>query len=273
MSKLYFLFALVLLCCACKRESDLPPLSPDEFTAEQRELLGSRLAEAIQAYPDLFPIKRRQSESDQALYQYLQWLYEQASHFYHFDQQDAPKDIWDSNRLWELHIIESSSVNAFALPGGDFYITAGMLLSLQGVDQLFALLALELTRMQDRFLFYKYIEQFGTLSMLDYIERGDIGQADPLDFLNILSQASYDKEVVQMIDQRSLDHICQSSIFDPEALKDLELHFLQTQSDWIARKSYPGRAQQLLNILEASSADCGQRGDEGDYQRFVLDHL
>ena len=192
----------------------------------------------------------------------------------HYDTQLSEANQWSPNRQWRLTIIQKDDPFAFALPGGDFFISEGMLQKLQGVDQLYALLALELTRMQSRFLFYKFIESFNTNTVLDYIQTGQTNRdITGEDFLKTVLTAEYDAEFLQQLDVQTLHHICRSSLFDPAAILNLESLFQDNFNEWIARKSYSGRANYLINNLEAMENNCGSRGDEGDYQFYILDNL
>lgn len=274
MNKLLGLLLLLLVGSGCKRESDLPLLHPDDFTAAHREQLGDRLALTIFNSPALYPTRSIQSSGDSILYNYLSWQYDQVANFYHFDPKPSAANRWNPNRSWGITIIQKDDPFAFAIPGGDFFISEGMLQKLEGVDQLYALLALELTRMQGRFLFYKFIESFNTNTVLDFIETGQTNRdISGEDFLATIMTAIYDPEFLQQLDIQTLNHICRSSLFDPAAILTLEAHFQDNFDEWIARKSYSGRANYLINNLEAMADDCGTRGDEGDYQYYILDNL
>lgn len=265
---------LILSVLGCKRESDLPPLHPDEFTAEQREQLGLRLSEAIFTDNADFPIRAIADQQDFNLYDYLQKIYDQATYFHHFNAQVSPDNRWSPNRIWKIHLVDREDAFSFTLPGGVHFISAGMLKKIEGSDQLFALLALEATRMQERYLFYKFIEKFSTNRVLEMIDRG--GQGNGItenDFIEEILLAEYDPETAQHLDASALHHICESSIFNPEALANIDELFQENFPAWISRKSYSGRGAYINNIIETMGGACGTRGDQGDYQVFVLDNL
>lgn len=274
MNKGLGLLLILLVLIGCKRESNLPPLSPDEFTTGQREQLGRLLSDAIFTNHAEFPIRSINSPQDSILYDYLQRLYDQASYFHHFDPFATPENEWRASRLWKIHLVEKEQLFAFTLPGGDHFISTGLLKKLLGADQLFALLALETTRMQYRFLFFKLVEKFNTNRMLEIIESGEAGNGIlPKDLIDELFITEYDAEIAQQLDEATLQHICQSSVFDPEGLANIDELFAVEFPDWITRKSYAGRVNYINNLLETMGATCGDRGDQGDYQTFVLDNL
>ena len=269
MNKL-FLFCLCLLLLGCKRESDLPPIRPDEISASQREVLGLRIQEEIENDPS-FPVREITSPQDSILYAYLQWQYEQASRGFHFNPLATPGQQWNPNRQWRVSILRIPGTIAVSLPGGNFFISEGMLSSLAGADQLYALLSLEVTRMETRQNLYKLVEEVGTIALLDFIEKGLA--KDGKSFFGLLVSSEFDPDLLVDLDRQTIQQVCRSSIFNPAALAEGEDLLREAQADWISRKSYSGRSQIIIQEISQGLYECGLRGDLGDYKKFVLDNL
>ncbi|NNE29255.1 MAG: hypothetical protein HKN16_06440 [Saprospiraceae bacterium] len=266
----FFLFCLCILLLGCKRESDLPPLRPDEISAAQREILGLRIQTKVKQNPD-FPVRDIQSQQDSILYAYIQWQYDQASRDFHFNIQATPDQQWNPSRVWQIFILELAEPLSLSLPGGDLYISEGMLNLLVGADQLYAMLCLEAARMHTRQNLYKLVEEVGTIAVLEVIERGIFPPEKSL--MEILISSEFDPDLLVNIDIQALAQICRSSIFNPAALAESENLLRESQANWINRKSYSGRTQKIIEEIGGGLSGCGLRGDLGDYKKFVLDNL
>lgn len=276
MGKIYVLLAFLILSLAgCKRESDLPEIAPNQFSKEQRESLGEFLTLSIFDQPALYPIRPVNTLKDSILYAYLQWHYDQVNFRFQFNNDDIKNDSWSTQENWKVYIVEDTeNTFSFTLPGGTSFISLAMLNALSGAEELYATLALESVRMTSRFQFYKLIELFGSQRLLEITRKGIAPDGtNASDILSELRTAQYDQEVVHILDQMTIEHICQSSIFSPLGLLNQENSFRMLNLDWIERKSTPNRRSFIINTIETSFERCGNRFDQGDYKKYVLDNI
>ncbi|MCF8244202.1 MAG: hypothetical protein K9J37_03520 [Saprospiraceae bacterium] len=253
-------------------QGDLPNVPTEQtFTKEKLEKIGTMLRNELldqhEFLPELPPY-------DTSVYWYVQTLYGQATSTMHLDRQSPVYNKWDQDRQWEVFILKNDTERlAFTLPGGDFFISTGMLKSFQKDFELYALLSFEATLMDDGYLLAQWVKEYNSLTINNLIEGND--QPNPLT-AEVLAQEMtsfvFAPETIEAVDKAAIDNTCATSILDPVGL----LPFI-SNSDFISarwlqtRPSYEDR-DKLLPDMANMRCQNDQQGN-GNYKRFVLEVL
>lgn len=263
------LFLATILFSAC--QSDLSQV-PDEqaFTKEKLEKLGNMLQlELLDQHDFLLELP----PYDTSVYWYVQTLYGQVTSTMHLDKQSPTHNKWDQKRQWKIFIIKNDDERlAFTLPGGDFFISTGMLRSFQKDYELYALLSFEATLMNDGHLLAQWVKQYNSLTINNLIEEND--QPNPLT-AEVLAQEMtsflFDAEAVEAADNAAIENTCSTSILSPVGLLPFLSNPDYSDATWLqTRPSYENRADILPEIADEG---CNNRQQGSNYQRFVLDVL
>ncbi len=268
----WWAFCAVLFCLACQ-----PPIAPDvkpsDITKAQREQLGQRVAISMAIDKDQYPVLHDMPPYDTTVYAYLQQLYNQATSTIRLDRQSPAEDRWDYDRPWRVIVLDKAEQNAFAIPGGYFYITTGLLKMLEHEYQLFYIMCFEAILVNDKFLLDRLINEFSTTTIFKIANDSPAPQGTtPGSIAEMIDQLEFDPESVRHIDERTAELICDISVMDrmgilPLLLQDDGmLQWLQT------RPSYGGRISYVLEGL-SNPGDCGSFRSNGSYQQMVLDRL
>lgn len=265
------IFMATSLFYSCQGElPDVP--AKEEFTKKKLEQLGSmmqtRLLETYNFLPQVSPY-------DTSVYWYVQTLYNQATNVMHRDMQSAPDNRWDKDRLWRVFIIDDDDLkHAFVLPGGDLYISTGMLLSFKKEYELYYLLSFEALMMHEGFLLNRLILEYNSLTLNNIIEGNEGANQVTADLIaDALPMLVYEKSITEELDRHTLNSVCETSILDPTGISPFLLSPGSETSRWLAtRPSYNERVNLLSSMLEGRT-DCGDKKGTGNYQRFVLNVL
>jgi len=133
---------------------------------------------------------------------------------------------------YDFQLLESPQINAFALPGGPIYITAGLLQHLGSDDQLAAVLAHEVGHVLLRHTAKAFEARFKgdlLLWVLGTAVGEDLGY-DVASGVNLLLQLGYSREQETQSDAFGYVLSCVSS-FDPGAMLEVFALFQQLGSD------------------------------------------
>ncbi len=265
--------ALVLvLLYSCLPEYEEPIIPPSQFTKQQREALGDKVKIAIAFEDERFPVLPNIPPYDSTIYQFIQTLYDQSTNEMRRDRRSPQDNKWNPNRSWNITILNRPEKNIFVIPGGDLYLTTGLLRSLETEHELYYLLAFEASLMNEKFLFYQIINRINT-NALTKIAEGSTRRDDPdvQDITTLIDNLTFDADQVRSLDQITLDVICESSIMNPLGISRIAD---QVGNDWFwlnYRTNYTGRTDYLRQFLEGE--DCGDFETNGNYARYVLSRL
>lgn len=268
--------SLLLLVCicflpSCQKDLDPPVIPPSEFSKLQRETLGDKVKIAIAFEEDRYPVLPNIPPYDETVYWFVQTLYDQATNTMRVDNQSPSLNRWDSNRDWEVTILDLPEKNAFVIPGGHLYLTTGLLKSLQTEHELYYILAFEAILMNEKYLLTRIISDFNT-QILASIANGSPSPngATSQTLADELSQLEFDTELIPEIDELAGQLICESSRMKRTGL----LRILNASDEsWIwlqTRKTFAGRDDHLIGM---EIEDCGSFETNGGYQEHVLDQL
>jgi hypothetical protein len=276
-NSLLAVYCLALICFfpSCQNNFD-EPLKPSEFNKELREKLGDITRVAIANDVANFNILPNVPPYDTSVYWYVQNLYNQATNLLRIDHQSIESDRWNYDRRWRVTILDEEEINAYAIPGGHFYITTGFLKVLETEHELYYVLAFEASLMNEKVLLNRLISEYNTTKLEDIIKQIPI--ADGTDSRKLalsLRNLDFNEEDVLKVDNYTADLICSTSIFDRTGIVPI-LNRLQDNPNfaWLQTRYYDSasRKDYVLNILNPEG-NCGAVKSNGGYQRYILDIL
>lgn len=263
------LFLAVFFISACQGDGlDLP--DEQAFTKDKLETLGSMLQRELLKHQEIL---EETPPYDTSVYWYVQTLYQQATSIMHLDKQSPGNNRWNQQRQWKVYIIKNDSEHlAFTLPGGDFFVSTGMLKSFQKDYELFALLSFEAALMHDGHLLTQWIKEYNSLTIKNLIENNDQPNALTAELLaQEMTSFVFEPEVVETVDKAAIENTCNTSILSPMGLLPYLTNADFSSKNWLkTRPSYDGRNSILPEHAEEG---CAGRQQGSNYQRFVLDIL
>ncbi len=251
---------------------DDPVEVPDEdvFTKAKREQLGKLLMNDILANNEFIP---QVSPYDSA-YWYIQTLYDQATHNMQLDNQSPTDNRWTGG--WNIYIIDNDDMkHAFVLPGGDLFITTGMLKSFEKEYELYYMLSFEAILMNESHLLNVLKQEYNSLTLINLIEgRATASGITITDVADDLPNLIFDKEMVKEADKETVSSICNTSILEPIGINPSLVNPDFQGAKWLStRKSYNNRPSAIQGFANDNSADCGGNLGNGNYHPYVLDVL
>jgi len=270
----------ILLSClfpSCHRETAMS-IPPSEFTKDQRETLGQIVEKSIASNTSSFQLLPNEAPYDTSVYWFIQTLYDQATNVMRVDHQSPNDNRWSSDRSWKVHVLVSDEINAFVIPGGDFYITTGFLLTMSEEYELYYVLSFEANLMNEGLLLERLFSEINSNKLTDVVAR-NLGpdNEDVTKITRTISNLAFFPEEVYENDQYAVNTICNTAQWSRFGLLPI-LETFDDNMEWLTyRPSYDERGEWLMNFQPASLADCGivktnNPSGEG-YQRYVLDHL
>jgi len=255
------------------------PTPVEDFSKPRREVLGDLMLKAIQNNPDSFSIVPNASPYD-TVYNFVQSLYNQSILGLRADVQSPSNNRWDSERLWELTILDNEeTLDLFILPGGHVLISTGFLLAIKEEYELYYLLSFEAQLMNERFLLNRLIQDYNSITLMNVMnDPGALANQITAEIItNELDEIIFDPEVTIGLDEVTASHICESSLYDNKGLATvLERINSSTVSNspWLkSRTSYTNRISTIINSHAAPGLSCGDYRTDGSYQIKVIDIL
>ena len=266
---------LVCLCflslIACNQKPELPDLN--EFTRADREKLGSFIKSDLLNNGN-YTILPSSAPYD-SMYWYVQTLYNQAISVVRRDQQSPGNNRWTQDRLWEIIIFEEEAKSAFVLPGGDLFLSTGLLKTLEKEFELYYFLAFEANLMHHDFLLKRMVREYNAITLRNVISGSAPANSTTMSILaEELPALDFETENVESIDRFAVETICQTSVYDRVGIAPFLVNPANDDSPWLeSRNSYNGRAEHLENIAIEGDFDCGNYKGDGQYAKYVLDIL
>lgn len=251
----------VVVLLGCSRDLDLP--SPSDISKQDREALGDFVNQRILSQSDVYPMLARDSKTT-TIYLYLQALYDQLTYPLREDFLSISNKRWTKDRIWDIRIFESSDQIAFAVPGGDCYLSTGMLASLTSEADLYYILSTEALIIQQGLLLESLIGEYSTSALLEMARKGistDNRTENITSFIPLIQYSSADSDDLV---QNSIDHICRTSRLSPLVYTNLEI-LLSANSQWLSTRP----KHDNISTLQV----CGQELSEDLFKSFVLDRL
>lgn len=264
------LFAFLLSNC---QDAPLEVPTKEEFTKAKLEAFGKMLSNEVLANYEFLP---EMAPYDTSVYWYVQTIYTQATSVMKRDKQSPVENRWNQDRNWKVYIINDDEMrHAFVLPGGDLYISTGMLKSFEREHELYYLITFEAALMHEGLLLNRLIEEYNSLTINNLIEGRATGNDITLtDVAAELPALQFDGSSVMLADEETVSSICATSILESTGINPSLLDPEFQDCEWLnTRPSYTGRTANIVNLAEANGADCGHSIGSGNYQRFVLNIL
>lgn len=260
-SYVLLLIGLLFATAGCRKSLLDVPL-PSEITKTHREAIGAYVQEQLAAQPE-FEILTP-TEQNAAAYELVQELYLQATNVMRLDNKSPDANRWSANRLWQVYIINDVQHTAFVLPGGDLYISTGLLRSLQSESELYGILATEAIVMNEKYLLEKMIIAYSTKTLVQIAE-GDALTDSRIESISYdVPMFSYLLDFSEEIKTKVYELICDSSIYTPRAILNLKSR-LSTSDQWLSTRP--------IGLSNLSELDCGNVETTGLYQSMILDVL
>lgn len=246
---------------------------PDDgvFTKANREQLGLLLTNNILASNEFIP---KVPPYDTSVYWYVQTLFGQATNIMQLDKQSPSNNRWSGN--WEIFIIDNDELqHAFTLPGGDLFITTGMLKNFEKEYELFYLLTFEAILMNESHLLDALKQEYNSLTLINLIEgHATASGATIADVAAYLPNIIYDSDVIKETDKATVKSVCNTSILEPTGILPSLFNPAFQDAKWLqSRVPYSNRANTIQGFAEDNSADCGGNIGSGNYLRYVLNVL
>ncbi len=266
------LSCFILIATSCIDAVEPGPTAVD-FTKEKRELLGDLLKTTIEQ-TSTFTILDRQSKRDSVIVNYLQTLYDQATQEIRPDRLSNPSNRWNSEREWEVIVLQDDTRYAFSLPGGHFYVSTGFLGSLSRGYEIYYLMAFEAINISERYLVNNLIAEYGTATLLDILDSEEASVNPSLeDIVQLLIEdISFRDSEIREIDQKTGELICETSIFDRFGIQPI-LEIISSDAQEQYRDTRPSYANRVEYISELPIDGCGTIKSTGLYEKMVLDNL
>ena len=264
----------ISLFTSCQK-SEIDPLKPSEFNKELREQLGDITRVAIAKDNNNFKILPNVPPYDTSVYWYVQNLYNQAINPLIIDNQSSESDRWNFDRLWRVTILDEEELNAYAIPGGHFYITTGFLKALETEHELYYVLAFEASLMNEKLLLNRLISEYNTTKLQEVIKQAPTDDGtDSRTIALSLKDLDFNEEDVLETDYITADLICQTSIFDRKGIIPI-LNRLESNPNfiWLENRYFDNASRKdfVENVIDPNN--CGSLKTNGGYQRYILDIL
>jgi len=249
------------------------PVLPSEITKQQRERIGDRVQVAIAQLDAEFPILPNVPPFDTTVYWYVQTLYNQSSNLFRIGQPEE-EDGWRLNRDWLITILDTDEQMAFGLPGGHFYISTGLLRSIDEEHELYYILSFEANLMESRTLLNRIIEAYNT-RFLTQLAEGQLldMEAGAQSMARSIPLLDFEMFALLENDRLTVEHICRTSAFQPMGIMDILRGEQSGSWPWLAFRSYSGRQNLLYSFSPPNENECGEFRTNGNYQRYILDVL
>ena len=256
---------LFLLLVSCERSNiDITPLS--SITKPERETVGNYLKLYIYSQVELYPVFQISGKKAEA-YWYLQTLYNQVTNKMRLDNNAPDNNKWTEGRTWTVNILDSKGEVAFVIPGGDLFISKNLLKKITSEYQLYYLMAMEATLMNDMHLLKQLVTEYSAQPFIEFSRKPNLDSDWLNPLLSTIQFEPYSVDALFEAHQSALNLICESSIFDPTGLEGLiaEISF---SSQWLS--SRPLQGFQSLGIANEA---CGDFRSNGNYRQYVIDNL
>jgi len=213
--------------------------------------------------PEKFPLLQV-NDFNKPAFDLIQSLYDQATNVMRLDNKSSDSNRWQIDRKWRVRIINANEQIAFVIPGGDLYISRGLLKELKSESELYYVLATEATIMNERYLLREMISAYSTRTLSAIALNQNISDSRIKNMASELPRISFGIELMELLNYQVLELICDSSIYCPNKAAQL-INQLSKTDQWLSTRP--------INISNHSSIKCGNIDTKGLYQTEVLDRI
>lgn len=147
----------------------------------------------------------------------------------------------------QVHLVKSSDINAFALPGNHLIIYTGLIQYCRNVDELCGVVGHEIGHMEHNHIMTRLIREMGFAVIM--AASGDATVIRQI--LKLLSSSAFDRRQESEADRTSVDYMIDAGI-NPEALADFLERLAERQSgmpeelEWIS--THPNSKERAAEI-------------------------
>lgn len=156
----------------------------------------------------------------------------------------------------KLHVVESSEINAFALPDNHLVIFSNLILTADNEAELAGIICHELAHIEKKHVMRKLIKEVG-LSVLTSIVTENHHSQMVKQTAKILSSTAYDRNLEKEADIKAVDYLLKANI-DPESFANFLYKLAESEPDiqsdltWIS--THPDTKARAGYIIEYSSS-------------------
>ena len=143
----------------------------------------------------------------------------------------------DKNKI-KLHIIESTDVNAFALPDNHLVILSGLILQCENEAELSGIISHEIAHMELNHVMKKLVKELG-MSVIISMSSGKGGGDLIKKSLKLLSSTAFDRKLEKEADIKAVDYLFKAKI-NPDSFANFMYKLsekeptIQKQMSWIS---------------------------------------
>lgn len=254
------LFVSILPLSACRKDIYDVPL-PSEIKKSHRSSIGAYISTLIESDSDLRLLEK--NESNGSAFALIQQLYDQSNLVMRLDHKSPASNRWNKSRPWNIHILDEPSQRAFIIPGGDLYISTGMLTSLRTESELFYLLTTEAILMNEKYLLDAMIKAYSTRTLMQIAEGIPTTDDRIESIVQEIPLFGYDLSISEIIKSDVAETMCATSLYNPQVAQNL-LDRLSKSEQWLMTRP--------VGISEATEQnECGEIDTKGLYQTMILD--
>lgn len=241
--------------CTTSEEGDPEP----EFTLENElELSGLILEEILDNPSDYGEII---TEDQVFIYSYINRVRDSLL------QSGNVSNRSDYN--WKVYVVKDTfEGKIYAVPGGKVFLTSGILLTMQGEDELAALLAREISYLDNGLALNKILDVYGIPLTIESFS--DTNRTNIPDMTDILINSSYNRENEELGDLNSVKYLCGMN-YASFALAKLYLTIENDSLSYLSRNFfiYPN-SEDRRNKIVSESEDLTCSGSENYFSEYAV---
>ena len=160
----------------------------------------------------------------------------------------------------KLHIIESTEVNAFALPNKHLVVYSGLLKFCENESELSGVISHELAHIQKNHVMKKLVKEV-SLSVLISMAGGNSGGETIRQTAKLISSSAYDRKLEKEADIKAVEYLTNANL-NPEGLSDFLQRIANKEPDelkylgWM--NSHPDTKERVDYILQQNKHKKGR---------------
>lgn len=165
----------------------------------------------------------------------------------------------------QVHLVEDSEINAFALPGGHILIHSALVQHLESPEELAGVLGHEVAHVQLNHISKKLAKEVGISLLLSAAGGGSAAGEAIKEIIGYLSSSAYDRSLEKEADLKSIEYLKNSGIHPKALLGVMEKLESESQTDlpsWLGshpdlseRKEYLKKATEHIVLTEKPVLD------------------
>jgi predicted Zn-dependent protease len=136
----------------------------------------------------------------------------------------------------QVHILKSTDVNAFALPGGHLVVLSGLINDAESPEALAGVLAHEIAHIERKHVSKKLVKELG-ITALAGIAAGGAGGEVVKQAVKTLSSSAFDRKMEKEADLKAVDYMVNAQI-DPMPFSALMDQFAEDQPELLTDLSW-----------------------------------